>query len=113
KFTRASVKEVYDFIVGDLKTAIPDLPVQLTHRLRMSKAAAEGLLGKVYMFMGRFNDALPLLNASITDMASGKLPAGLYDYKAAFTAPDGAFLPIGLFGPGYPSAYDNQESLYA
>lgn len=112
QFTRASVKEVYDFIVNDLTTAIPNLPAQITHRLRMSKGTAEGILGKVYMFMGKFSEALPLLNASISDLASGTVPVRLYDYNVTFGA-GGSFLPIGLFGPTYPTVPNNEENVFA
>lgn len=112
KFTRASVKEVYDFIINDLTTAIPDLPTQITSRIRLSKLAAEGILGKVYMFMGEFDKALPLLNASISDMSSGTIPVGLYNYNEEF-APGGTFLPIGMFGPSYPVTVGIKENLYA
>lgn len=111
KFIRASVKEVYDFIVADLTKAIPNLPAKTTHRLRMSKAAGEGLLGKVYLFMGKFNEALPLLNAAFTDMAGSAIPVRLYDYNVTF-ATGGAFLPIGLFGPTYPTIPNNEENVY-
>ncbi|HWK06737.1 MAG TPA: RagB/SusD family nutrient uptake outer membrane protein [Puia sp.] len=112
KFVRASVKDVYDFIVSDLTAAIPALPTQMTYRIRMSKAAAEGLLAKVYMFMGKFDLALPLLNASFTDLAGNSVPISLYDYNKTF-ATGGAFLPIGFFGPAYPATISNQENLYA
>jgi hypothetical protein len=111
KFTRASVKEVYEFIVNDLISAIPNLPERTTHRVRMSKSAAEGLLGKVYLFMGKFNEALPLLNAAITDMGNADIPVRLYDYNVTF-APGGAFLPIGSFGPSYPYVPNIQESIF-
>ncbi len=110
-FTRASVKDVYDFILKDLSTAIPNLP-KLTHRVRMSKAAGEGLLGKVYMFMGKFNKALPFLNASISDLSSAGIPTGLYNYNQTF-APNGEFMPIGLFGPNTPTPPNNKENIYA
>lgn len=111
KFKRATVKEVYDFIVSDLLTAIPNLPQKTTHRLRMSKAAGEGLLGKVYMFMGKFNEALPYLNAAFTDIANSAIPVRLYDYNVTF-ATGGAFLPIGLFGPSYPTVPNNEENVF-
>ncbi len=111
-FTRASVREVYDFIVNDLTTAIANLPLKTTHRLRMSRAAAEGLLGKVYMFMANFEGALPLLDAAFTDLTSSAIAVRLYDYNLAF-APGGSFLPMGLFGPRYPLAPDNEEIIYA
>lgn len=112
QFTRASVKEVYDFIINDLTTAIPDLPDQITSRIRFAKPTAEGILGKVYMFMGMFDKALPHLNASIADLSSSIIPVGLYNYNTAF-APGGAFLPIGMFGPSYPTIVSNEENLLA
>ena len=69
-FTRASVQEVYDFIVSDLTESIPDLPVTIRTRMRMGKTAAELLLGKVYVFMGKFDTAKPWLEAALTDLAS-------------------------------------------
>ena len=111
-FTRPTVKEVYDFIVEDLTSAIPDLPTQITNRMRMCKAAAEAVLGKVNVFMGKFNEALPFLNAAIADLNSAAIPTGLYDYNSTFGS-GGIFLPIGTFGPSYPSVVDNQEDVYA
>lgn len=109
KFERSSVKDVYDLIISDLTTAIPDLP-PTAYRIRMSKAAAEGLLGKVYMFMGKYNEALPLLNAAITDIANSQIPLGLYNYNETF-APGGIFMPIGMFGPSMPGTWDNKENI--
>lgn len=112
KFKRAYVKEVYDFIIQDLKQAIPNLPTRATHRVRMSKAAAEGLLGKVYLFMGNPNEALKHLDAAITAMQNADIPMGLYNYNETF-GPGGEFLPIGSFGPNYPFVPNIRESLYA
>ncbi len=112
KFERASVQEVYDFIVEDLTASIPDLPEGPYHRLRMSKPTAEALLGKIYMEMGKFDKAEQALSASLTDLASTQIPVNLYDYNLTF-APDGEFMPIGLFGPETPLAPNNEESLYA
>lgn len=112
KFDRASVQEVYDFIVEDLTTSITDLPEGPYHRLRMSKPTAEALLGKVYMQMGKFEEAEQVLSASLRDIASAQIPVNLYDYNLTF-APDGEFMPIGLYGPETPMAPYNEESLYA
>ena len=113
KFTRASVKEMYDFILSDLTTAIPNLPAQTTHRYRMSKAAAEALLAKVYLFMGKFNEALPLLNAAFADLANATIPVRLYDYNVTF-ATGGAFLPLTANGPSFPGTnhHLNEEVVY-
>ncbi|NLR78417.1 RagB/SusD family nutrient uptake outer membrane protein [Chitinophaga eiseniae] len=90
-FKRGTVQEMYDFIIKDFTESIPDLPVNPAIRTRMSKAAAEGLLGKVYLFMGRYSDALPLLNAAFNDLGTGG--AKLYDYNQTLGT-GGAFLPI-------------------
>lgn len=111
-FSRASVKEVYDFIVRDLVEAIKSLPAQTTYRLRMSKAAGEGLLGKVYMFMGKFNEALPLLSEALDRVQLAPIPIGLTDYNQAF-APNGEFMPISFFGPSTPSSTGDRETIYA
>lgn len=111
KFVRASVKEVYDFLLNDLMTAIPDLPAQTSSRVRMSRAAAEGLLGKVYVFMGRYNDALVQLNAAIGHAAAGGLKIALYDYNVTF-GPGGAFLPVTTRSASFPTVPNNQEILY-
>jgi hypothetical protein len=113
KFERASVQQVYDFIIKDLTTAIPNLTPQVINRTRMSKATAEALLGKVYLFMGRFNDALPMLNTAITDMANQATPVRLYDYNVEF-ATGGVFLPISTTsGPATITLPNNVESLYS
>jgi hypothetical protein len=70
KFTRASVQEVYSFIISDLTESIPYLPVTVRSRIRMGKTAAELLLGKVYVFMSRPDAAKPLLEAALSDLAS-------------------------------------------
>ncbi len=108
-FTRASVKDVYDFIVNDLVEAIPDLP-HMDERMRPSDAFAKALLGKTYMYMGKFNEALPLFNGSIADLSNATVPVGLYDYNVEFSD-GGAFLPIGFFGPEYPTVESCKESM--
>lgn len=112
EFTRASVKEVYDLIAEDLTTAIPDLPAQTTHRLRMSMAGGQALLGKVYMFMGRYAEALPLLDDALTTIQSSAIPVSLTDYNDAF-APGGIFLPVSFFGPTTPVIANDPQTIYA
>jgi hypothetical protein len=111
KFERASVKEVYDSIVSDLVAAIPHLPAKTYHRLRMSRAAGEAILGKVYMFMGKFDAALPMLNAAMNDLATATIPVHLYDYNVTM-APGGS-MPMGSYGPVFPNAPFNEENIYA
>ncbi|KEO74235.1 RagB/SusD family nutrient uptake outer membrane protein [Anditalea andensis] len=85
-FQRASVAEIYDLIVRDLTTAIPNLPVEVVSRMRFSRAAGKALLGKVYTFMGRYADAAPLLRDAITEMGSMGISTGLYDYNDGYSS---------------------------
>lgn len=91
---RNTVQEVYESIISDLSTAIADLPARSsTLSTRFSRAAAEGFLGKVYLFMNRPADALPLLSAALADNALAANPARLYDYNVEF-GPGGKFQPV-------------------
>lgn len=113
KFTRATVQDVYDQILADLTKALPMLPARVNFRTRMSKAAGEALLAKVYMFMGRFSEALPLLNDAFNDLSGSLVPIGLYDYNTAMS-PGGELYPVDeYFGPSYPLLPNDKESVYA
>ncbi|WP_300601957.1 RagB/SusD family nutrient uptake outer membrane protein [Niabella sp.] len=57
KISRATQAQTYDQITGDLKRAAQLLPVTSTIRSRPSKAAAYGLLAKVYLTMNDFERA--------------------------------------------------------
>ncbi|MFX1704823.1 RagB/SusD family nutrient uptake outer membrane protein [Chitinophaga sp. CC14] len=106
EFSRGSVQGSYDFIIKDLTEALADVPVRPSIVTRMSKPAVAGLLGKVYIFMGRYADALPLLNNAFTDIAANGAPV-LYNYNVEF-APGGTFLPIDpTFGPQGPGVNRN------
>ena len=99
-YTRATVQAVYDQIVSDLTTAIPNLQaVGVPHRSRMSKAAAKGLLAKVYIFMGKYAEALPLLNEAIGHLSESAVPTMLYNLNTT--------------NPGFPTAPNDQENVYA
>lgn len=100
-FSRGTVQEMYDFIIKDLTAAIPQLPIQNVVRTRMSRVAAEGILGKVYLFMGKNSEALSQFNTAFTDLSGLSAPPRLYDYNMEL-APGGSFLPAGMYGPNYP-----------
>jgi hypothetical protein len=101
-FKRVSVQEIYDLILSDLNTAIPDLAnTGVFWRGRMCKATAKGILAKVYMFMGKFNEALPLLNESISGVTGpgAAVNVSLYNYNTAF--------------PGFPTVVSDFETIYS
>lgn len=108
KFTRSSVQEVYDFIIKDFTAAIANLPVNSVSGIHFNKAAAEGLLGKVYLYMGKNAEALAQFNAAFNDNAARSVPAVLYDYNTAFAA-GGKFTPISDNGPNNSPGFNHND----
>lgn len=115
-FKRATVQEVYDFIISDLQNAISNLPVDATGRTRGFKAAAEGLLGKVYVFMGRYADGLVQLNNALNHLPTN-LSVRLYDYNLTMaTNGPWAYNPTSspiTYVAGAPLLPDNEEVVFA
>lgn len=99
-FTRVSVQQIYDQIISDLNMAIPNITSDgVPFRSRMSKCAAEGILAKVYMFMGRHGEALPLLNAAIGNLSKSAVTTTVVNYNTAFQ--------------GSPTIVNDLENIYA
>lgn len=108
-FKRGTVQEMYDFIIRDLSMALPAINTKPSFRTRWSKASAEGLLGKVYLFMGNPTGALEQFNASIADVAKMSPAPRLYNYNETF-GPDGSFQPLDpVYGPNSP--FNNQTDI--
>ena len=104
-FSRNTVQEVYDFIIEDLTLALEDAPIVLSSRLRASKPAAEGLLAKVYTYMGRYSDALPYYNSALNSIPNSPVRLGLISYEnLEMDEP---------FGYDFPLTPDNSEIIYA
>lgn len=76
--TRSSVEEVYRLIEQDLTEAIPNLPKRSEYAAsdmgRITKGAAQGLLGKAYLFQEKYTQAEEALNAVITSGEYELLP---------------------------------------
>jgi starch-binding outer membrane protein, SusD/RagB family len=70
---KSSRAEVYAQIEADLAVAINGLPdkTMVKYNFRVSKGAAQGLLGKVLVFQGKTNEAIPYLEAVINNPAHG------------------------------------------
>ncbi|MBB2150778.1 RagB/SusD family nutrient uptake outer membrane protein [Pedobacter gandavensis] len=75
KYTRNSVAEVYSMILKDLTEAQPNLSSKADHKFRPTKAAAYAFLSKVYLYMGRYTEALQNANEAL------KLNKNLIDYS--------------------------------
>ncbi len=122
---RASVTEVYDFIVKDLKEAIPMLMVDRPFIDRVNKSAAESLLARVYLHMGNYTgeeSALAYANKALAynstlidyNSLSGAPPKGAdnpeyllfkeLSYSSIGSWPN--YKGIGRFSPGLIAAFD-------
>lgn len=113
-FERGTVQQSYDQMIADLSAAIPNLNISPAIRTRMSKPAAEALLGRIYLSMNRYNDALTQLNASFSDMGKMSNPPVLYDYNTTFSAGGSFTQTSSSVGPSSPyiSTTDLTESLW-
>lgn len=111
-YSRGTVQQMYDFIIKDLTDAIAGLPLENGVRTLMSKPDARGILGKVYLFIGKPDEARTLLNQALADVETMTNGPRLYDYNKTF-ATGGSFLPIGTTGPPSPllNTTDYTESL--
>ncbi|MFC7666215.1 RagB/SusD family nutrient uptake outer membrane protein [Hymenobacter humi] len=64
---RASAADIYAFIISDLQFAVDNLPLKgATQTGRATKAAAQGMLAKVYLYQKNYQKAYELTNEIIT-----------------------------------------------
>lgn len=64
---RSSISEVYAQIEADLLYAVSVLPVVQSETGRATKGAAQALLGKAYLFQGKFAESAEVLEKVITE----------------------------------------------
>jgi hypothetical protein len=95
KLNRASVQDVYNFILNDLTQASGKLPLspELNYNYRPVEASAEALLARTYLYMNNIPEALKHADASL------KLYNTLINYNslpASITFAGNLQLPINL-----------------
>ncbi|HEX8505578.1 MAG TPA: RagB/SusD family nutrient uptake outer membrane protein [Hymenobacter sp.] len=65
--TRASAADIYTFLIADLQFAVDNLPLKgATETGRATKAAAQGMLAKVYLYQKNYQQAFALSNEIVT-----------------------------------------------
>ncbi|WP_164122792.1 RagB/SusD family nutrient uptake outer membrane protein [Sphingobacterium sp. xlx-130] len=65
KYNRGTVEELYQRMIEDLRTAAQLLPDRAEHIFRPSRIAANHLLAKIYLSMGKYELALEHVNTSL------------------------------------------------
>ena len=67
EYRRKNDVDIFPKIVADFQEAIAKLPEKTSNSSgRATKGAAQAYLARAYMYVGRYSDALPLLNSVIT-----------------------------------------------
>lgn len=83
--SRATITETWEFIESDLKTASQLLPTKSKYSGsdlgRVTKGAADALLGKVFIYQGKFDSAYQVLQAVVSSGEYGLEP----NYADIFT----------------------------
>jgi hypothetical protein len=115
-FKRATVQELYTFVINELKSAIPDLQAKPYSRVRMSRPAAQYMLGMVYFQMRNYTAALTELNNCRSGLTGGSIPVALYNYNTTMTtaAPTGWYTATQPWrgASGYPLLYNSTENIF-
>jgi len=77
---RTPREQVYNQIIADLSTAVQELPVSTTVQGKAVKTAAQALLGKVYLTLGKFEESRTALAAVVASGAHQLLgnPADIF-----------------------------------
>lgn len=95
QLARASVQQTYDQITNDLLSAVELLPATPLYQTRPSKAAAFGLLARIFLSQENFGKALLYADSCL------QLQSGLMDFNQ---------LTPGAYDPGIPQF--NKEIIY-
>lgn len=82
KMVRAPKADVYKQIEADLNTAIAALPAVQVQKGRITKYAAQALLGKVFLYQGKYTNAASTLQSIIDANAFSLVP----DFGSIFLA---------------------------
>jgi tetratricopeptide (TPR) repeat protein len=68
KTGRASVQQCYDQVVGDLQTCVHSLPAVSGYTTRPTSVAANAMLARIYLAMGKYTQAFPYADAVLSQL---------------------------------------------
>src|SRR5690606_7313662 len=107
---RATLKETYDFITSEIETSIGDLPHETYNRNRISKAAGYYILGEVYFYMKKYDQALLAFRNANTFLKQTNIPVDVYDYNVKVPTWFIGFMPnMGLLN--HPNPFISEETI--
>ncbi len=103
---RATVKQVYDFVIKELEEACPDLEEVTKSRVRTYQPAGYMYLGKTYFYMGKYDKAIEAFQKAETAIAKSQIQIGLFDYNVKIS--QWGYLPFmpNMWTSGYPMPFD-------
>lgn len=97
---RSSLKDTYDFIIEDLKSALELLPIKGDYNRRGNRTATNALLSKVFLHMKNYEQALFFANESLA------LNSSLLDFN------DNSYINTGSTYRFKTAGYDHPEILF-
>lgn len=106
-YKQVTIKEIYDFILQDIQSAISDLPAKGTTIIHPNTGAAWALAARVYLQMEQYDQALDAANKALAENSALYDWTAFYEtYKNQITAPDSY-----VRSPS-PMGYDYVENYY-
>lgn len=107
-YKRATTKELYDWVISEITDAIKYLPtVEGAHLTRCYKDVAEILLGRVYWYMGDYDNALTHLRAGYSVINADKKTYSFLSYRDNNTKWKGAK----TFYNSYPQPWQSNTEM--
>lgn len=79
-YIRSTNRETYDFILSEMKEAIPDLKSGCDTPIRLGRAAGYFLLAKIHFAMKQYDKAVEALQFFKTELDGAATPRALFDY---------------------------------
>lgn len=71
-FERATLKDLYEFIITEMEESCPDLLDRKEHNMRVYKTTGYALLGKMYWMTGQYDKAIEPLKVAYERLQSDK-----------------------------------------
>ena len=107
-FSRATVKDIYDFFLKELEEACPNVPEYTLHRQRIYRAAAYAMLGRAYMLVYDYDKAGTAFAEAEKLIAKSTVTLALFDYKVEM--PVWKANPMWGYGMGVPINYSTANT---